>query len=67
MKEETLELDAIFSDFEKFAPFQNGGYLEFHRIFIHYSPGTQTHSQCLALVTHRGPSEDSNERGDFGA
>ena len=67
MKEETLELDAIFSDFKNLAPFQNGSHLEFHRIFRHYSPYMlQTCSRCSALGTHRGPSEGSNERRDFG-
>ena len=33
MKEEALDLDAIFSDFENCAPSRNGGHLEFTEFF----------------------------------
>ena len=62
MKEQTLELDAIFSDFENLAPLQNGGHLNFTE--FSYTTALdipQTHSRCSALVTHRGPSDSSNE------
>ena len=67
MKEEALGLDAIFSDFENCAPSRNGGHLDFtefsHAIALDM---LQTHSRCLTLIRHRGPSDGSNERGGFG-
>ena len=68
MKEETLELDTIFSDFKILAPCIMVAILNFTK--FSYTTALdipQTHSRCLALVTHRGPSEGSNERADFGA